>query len=48
MIAPEAFTERKNLVLGILGLTTGSHVTTDNALTIWIPEQAFVSGSDAW
>lgn len=48
VIAPGAFTEHKNLVLGTPGLATGSHVTTDNALTIWIHQQAFASWSDAW
>ena len=31
VIALEAFTEQKNLVLRTFGLATGSHVTTDNA-----------------
>ena len=34
VIAPEVFTEYKNLVLRTLGLAIGSHVTTDNAQTI--------------
>lgn len=31
---PAAFIEHKNLVLEILSLAPGSHVTTDNAFTI--------------
>ncbi len=48
VIAPEAFTEYKNLVLGTPGLAIGSHVTTDNATTIWIHNQVFASWPDAW
>ncbi len=47
VIAPEAFTEHKNLVLGTPGLATGSYVTTNNAQTIWIHDQTFASWSDA-
>ncbi len=43
VITPEAFTEHKNLVLGTPGLATDSHVTTNNAITIWIHDQAFAS-----
>ena len=43
LIALKAFTEYKNLVLKTLGLAIGSHVTIDNAQTIWIYEQAFIS-----
>ena len=47
VIAPEAFTEHKNLVLRTLGLAIDSHVITNNAQTIWIYEQAFVFWLDA-
>ncbi len=48
MVAPTAFTEHRDLVLGTPGLATGSHVTTDHAETIWVHEQAFMSWSEAW
>ncbi len=47
VIAPTAFTEYKNLVLGTPGLATSSHVSTNNATTIWIYDQAFASWPDA-
>ena len=34
LFALRAFIKHKNLVLGIPGLATSSHVTTDSALTI--------------
>ena len=36
VITSKAFTKHKNLVLEISGLAIGSHVTIDNAQTIWI------------
>ncbi len=39
--------EHKNLVLGTPGLAKDSHVTTNNATTIWIHDQAFASWPDA-
>lgn len=48
LFAPAAFIEHKNLVLGTPGLATGSHVTTDSALTIWIHDQPFTSWGEAW
>ena len=43
-----AFIKYKNLVLETPGLATGSHVTTDNALTIWIYDQLLTSWGEAW
>ena len=43
LFVPAAFIEYKNLVLGTTGLATGSHVTTNSALTIWIHDQPFRS-----
>ena len=47
VIASEAFTKHKNLVLETANLATGSHLTTDNAQTIWIYDKAFAFWSDA-
>ena len=43
VIAPEAFTEHMNLVLGTSGLATSNYITIDNAQTIWIHKQTFAS-----
>ncbi len=48
IVAPSAFTEHRDLVLGTPGLATSSHITTDHAKTIWVHEQAFTSWSEAW
>ena len=42
VIALKTFIEYKNLVLGTLGLPVSSHITIDNAQTIWIYKQAFI------
>ena len=47
VITPKAFMKYKNPMLGTLSLAISSHVTTDNAQTIWIHKQAFASWSDA-
>ncbi len=48
IVAPAAFTEHRNLVLGTPGLATSSHVTTDSAISIWVHEQPFSSWIEAW
>ncbi len=48
MVAPTAFTEHRDLMLGTPGLATGSYVITNYAETIWVHEQAFTSWSEAW
>ena len=48
IVAPIAFTDHQDLVLGILGLNTGSYVTTHSAKTIWVHEQPFTSWQEAW
>ena len=48
VIALEAFTEHKNLVLETPGLATSNYITIDNTQAIRIHEQAFASWSDAW
>lgn len=47
VIALRIFTKHKNLLLTTSDLATNSHITTNNAQTIWIHDQAFVSLSDA-
>ena len=48
IVAPVAFTEHRDLVLGTPGLNAGSHVTTHIAETIWVHEQPFTSWQEAW
>lgn len=43
VIALDVFTKYRNLMLETPGLATDSYVTTNNALTIWIYNQAFAS-----
>ena len=38
VIALEALTKYRNLMLRTSSLATGSHITTDNSQTIWINE----------
>ncbi len=47
-MTPLAFTEYRDLVLGTLGLATGSYITMDSAICIWVHEQPFCSWQDAW
>ncbi len=48
IVASKAFKEHRNLVLGTADLTTGSHVTTHIAKTIWVHGQAFTTWSETW
>ena len=48
IVAPIAFTDHRDLVLGTRGLNAGSHVTTHAAKTIWVHEQPFISWQEAW
>ena len=48
IVAPVAFTDHRDLVLGTPGLNAGSHVTTHVAETIWVHEQPFTSWQEAW
>ena len=47
-MAPVAFTEYRDLVLGTPSLNTGNQVTTHVAKTIWLYEQPFTSWQEAW
>ncbi len=47
-MAPAAFMEYRDLVLRTLDLATGSHVTMDSAIYIWVHEQPFSSWQDKW
>ena len=48
IVAPVAFTDHRDLVLGTPGLNAGSHVTTHAAETIWVHEQPFTLWQEAW
>ena len=48
IVAPVAFTDHRNMVLGTPGLNAGSHVTTHAAETIWVHEQPFTLWQEAW